>query len=330
MLFYWKAASGFGAWASDELCDSAGWRSALSMALRIGFIGLGIMGRGMVKNLVEKGHRVTVWNRTKERAETLGRELSVQVAESPESLAAGNELVLLCVSDTPDVEQVLFGEKGVAAGVRKGAVVVDLSTISPSAAKRFGGRLGEKGVGFLDAPVSGGSEGAAKGTLSIMAGGEAELFERVRPALEAMGTRITHMGPVGSGQMTKLLNQVLVVVNMLAVGEALMLGRAADLDLRKAIVAVEAGAAGSWMLSQRGTQAVDGYWKPGFTIDLQQKDLRLVLESAEELGVPMLATSMVHQLYNKLQRQGKGGLGNHALVQALEEMAGVKLEREQA
>jgi len=284
----------------------------------------------MVKNLVEKGHTVTVWNRTHEKTEALKKELKVTVAATPQELAAGNDFVLLCVSDTPDVEAVLFGERGVAAGVQEGATVVDLSTISPSAAKRFGARLAEQGVGFLDAPVSGGSEGAAKGTLSIMVGGAEEVFERARPVLTAIGSRITHIGPNGSGQMTKLMNQVLVVVNMLAVGEALLLGRAADLDLRKALEAVEAGAAGSWMLSQRGTQAIDGYWKPGFTIDLQQKDLRLVLEAAEELGLPMLATSMVHQLYNKLQKDGKGGLGNHALVQAMEEMAGVRLQKEQA
>ena len=288
------------------------------------------MGRGMVKNLVEKGHTVTVWNRTHEKTEALKKELKVTVAATPQELAAGNDFVLLCVSDTPDVEAVLFGERGVATGVQEGATVVDLSTISPSAAKRFGAKLAEQGVGFLDAPVSGGSEGAAKGTLSIMVGGAEEVFERARPVLTAIGTRITHIGPNGSGQMTKLMNQVLVVVNMLAVGEALLLGRAADLDLRKALEAVEAGAAGSWMLSQRGTQAIDGYWKPGFTIDLQQKDLRLVLEAAEELGLPMLATSMVHQLYNKLQKDGKGGLGNHALVQAMEEMAGVRLQKEQA
>jgi len=298
------------------------------MGSQIGFIGLGIIGRSMVKNLVEKGHSVAVWNRTTERAETLAREIKVAVAKSPRAVAQGREFVLLCVSDTPDVEQVLFGENGVAAGVERGATVIDLSTISPSAARRFAAKLAEQDVAFLDAPVSGGSEGAAKGTLSIMVGGPAEAFTHARPMLEAIGTRITHIGPSGSGQMTKLMNQVLVVVNMLAVGEALLLGRAADLDLRKAVAAVEAGAAGSWMLSQRGTQAIDGYWKPGFTIDLQQKDLRLVLESAKELGVPMLATSLVHQLYNRLQRQGKGGLGNHALVQALEEMAGVKLQQE--
>lgn len=298
------------------------------MASQIGFIGLGIMGRGMVKNLVEKGHSVAVWNRTAARAEELSKELKVAVAKSPRAVSEGREFVLICVSDTPDVEQVLFGPDGVVEGVGAGTTVVDLSTVSPSAARRFGARLAEKGVGFLDAPVSGGSEGAAKGSLSIMVGGTTEEFNRARPVLEAMGTRITHLGPVGSGQMTKLMNQVLVVVNMLAVGEALLLGRAANLDLRKAVAAVEAGAAGSWMLSQRGTQAIDGYWKPGFTIDLQQKDLRLVLESADELGVPMMATSMVHQLYNKLQREGKGGLGNHALVLAMEEMAGIRLQKE--
>lgn len=300
------------------------------MTSQIGFIGLGIMGRGMVKNLVEKGHSVTVWNRTPERSESLKSDLKVSIATSPQTLAANSDFVLICVSDTPDVESVLFGKDGVAAGIRRGKTVVDLSTVSPSAAKRFGKKLSEMGVEFLDAPVSGGSEGAAKGTLSIMVGGTVEAFDRSKPFLEAIGSRITHIGPSGSGQMTKLMNQVLVVVNMLAVGEALLLGRAADLDLRKAVQAVEAGAAGSWMLSNRGTQAIDGYWKPGFTIDLQQKDLRLVLEAAEELGLPMLATSMIHQLYNKLQRDGKGGLGNHALVQALEEMSGIRLQREPA
>ncbi|MEO6983308.1 MAG: NAD(P)-dependent oxidoreductase [Edaphobacter sp.] len=296
------------------------------MTSQIGFIGLGIMGRGMVKNLVEKGNSVAVWNRTRERAEALKKEVKVTLEASPRAVASGKDFVLLCVSDTPDVEEVLFGEDGVASGVQEGTTVIDLSTISPSAAKRFALRLAEQGVGFLDAPVSGGNEGAAKGTLSIMVGGDADQFERARPVLSAIGSRITHIGPSGSGQMTKLMNQVLVVVNMLAVGEALLLGKAADLDLRKAVEAVEAGAAGSWMLSQRGPQAIEGYWKPGFTIDLQQKDLRLVLEAAEELGLPMMATSMVHQLYNKLQKDGKGGLGNHALVQAMEEIAGVRLQ----
>ncbi|HMF62766.1 MAG TPA: NAD(P)-dependent oxidoreductase [Edaphobacter sp.] len=297
------------------------------MTSRIGFVGLGIMGRGMVKNLVEKNHPVTVWNRTPEKAEALKKDLNVTIAPSIQSLAETSDVVLMCVSDTPDVEGVLFGEAGLAKGLRSGTTVVDLSTISPAATRAFGKTLAAKNITLLDAPVSGGSEGAAKGTLSIMVGGPEEAFARVKPILEAMGTRITHMGPSGSGQTTKLMNQILVVVNMLAVSEALLLGRAADIDLLKAVRAVEAGAGGSWMLSQRAPQAIDGYWKPGFTIDLQQKDLRLVLESARELGLPLFATSLVHQLYNKLQKDGKGGLGNHALVQALEDLSGLKVHK---
>ena len=228
------------------------------------------------------------------------------------------------------MRRIIFGEAGLAKALRSGTTIVDLSTISPAETKRFAHTLAEKNVTLLDAPVSGGSEGAAKGTLSIMVGGPEEAFTRIKPILEAIGTRITHMGPSGSGQTTKLMNQILVVVNMLAVGEALLLGRAADIDLLKAVRAVEAGAGGSWMLSQRAPQAIEGYWQPGFTIDLQQKDLRLVLESARELGLPLLATSLVHQLYNKLQKDGKGGLGNHALVQALEDLSGLHIHKEQA
>ncbi|HTD95832.1 MAG TPA: NAD(P)-dependent oxidoreductase [Edaphobacter sp.] len=300
------------------------------MTSQIGFVGLGIMGRGMVKNLVEKNHPVTVWNRTPERSEALRKDLAVNIAPNLQSLAESSDIILICVSDTPDVESVLFGESGLAKKLRSGTIVVDLSTISPAATRAFGQTLAEKNIALLDAPVSGGSEGAAKGTLSIMVGGPEDVFASVEPILQAIGTRITHMGPSGSGQTTKLMNQILVVVNMLAVSEALLLGRAANVDLLKAVRAVEAGAGGSWMLSQRAPQAIDGYWQPGFTIDLQQKDLRLVLESARELGLPLFATSLVHQLYNKLQKDGKGGLGNHALVQALEDLSGLRIAKEQA
>jgi 3-hydroxyisobutyrate dehydrogenase len=302
------------------------------MTSKIGFVGLGIMGRGMVKNLVEKNHPVTVWNRTPEKSEALKKDLNVTIAPSLQSLAETSDTILICVSDTPDVEAVLFGKEGkdgLAKSLRNGTTIIDLSTISPAETKHFSQTLAEKNITLLDAPVSGGSEGAAKGTLSIMVGGPEDAFTRIKPILEAIGTRITHMGPSGSGQTTKLMNQILVVVNMLAVSEALLLGRAADIDLLKAVRAVEAGAGGSWMLSPRAPQAIDGYWKPGFTIDLQQKDIRLVLESARELGLPLLGTSLVHQLYNKLQHDGKGGLGNHALVQALEDLSGLQIAKEQ-
>jgi 3-hydroxyisobutyrate dehydrogenase len=203
------------------------------------------------------------------------------------------------------------------------AVLVDHSTISPGATRQFAARAAEQGVEWVDAPVSGGSEGAEQGTLAVMAGGAAEALERVRPYIEAYSTSIVHVGEeAGSGQMVKAVNQVLVVVNQLAASEALLLADAAGLDLRKTLSAVEGGAAGSWMLSNRGPQMIERDWRPGFTIDLQQKDLRLVLETADELGVPLPGVAMVFQLYRSLQTRGLGAEGNHALVKALENLTG--------
>lgn len=281
----------------------------------IGFAGIGIMGAGMVKNLAAKGHSVRIWNRTETKAEELAKSLKIERVKTLKDLAAGSSLLMLCVTNTSDVEQVV---DEAASSLKKGSLVIDCSTISPKVTEEIAARLGKQGIGFVDAPVSGGSEGAAQGTLAVMAGGAEADFDRARPILEAIGARITHMGPAGKGQVTKLLNQILVVVNMLAVSEALLFGRAAGLDLKKAVAAVESGAGGSWMLSKRGPQVLDNYWKPGFTIDLQQKDVDLVLEYAGELGLPLLATGMIRQLYARLQKEGKGGLGNHALIQALE------------
>lgn len=292
----------------------------------IGFIGLGIMGRGMTRNLLKAGFEVYVWNRTGTRMEELAKD-GAKPTSSPADLAAKCDLIITCVSDTPDVEQVILGDNGVIHGAKSGAIVIDMSTISPKATREIAAKLAEKEVMMLDAPISGGSEGAAKGTLSIMVGGDAQAFERAMPAFEAMGKTITHMGGTGSGQMTKLVNQALVVVNMLAAGEALLLAQAGGLDLEKAVQAIGGGAAGSWMWNNRGPQVIARDWRPGFTIDLQQKDLRLVLESAQELGVPMLATSMVSTLYRTLQAQGLGSEGNHALVKALEHLAGFEIKK---
>lgn len=276
------------------------------------------MGSGMVKNLTTKSHSVRVWNRTEGKAEELAKSLKIEHAKTLKDLAASSSVLMLCVTNTSDVEQVLFGKEGAGSNLKKGSLVIDCSTISPKATEEIAAKLRERGIGFVDAPVSGGSEGAQQGTLAVMAGGTEEDFNRARPILEAIGTRITHMGPAGKGQVTKLLNQILVVVNMLAVSEALLFGRAAGLDLKKAVAAVESGAAGSWMLSKRAPQVLDDYWQPGFMIDLQQKDVDLVLEYAGELGVPLLATGVIRQLYARLQKEGKGRLGNHALIQALE------------
>jgi 2-hydroxy-3-oxopropionate reductase len=291
---------------------------------RIGFIGLGIMGRGMTHNLLKAAHDVTVWNRSATRMDEFAAS-GAKTASSPAKLAEMCDVILVCVSDTPDVEQVLFGENGVSSGVKKGALVIDHSTISPQKTVEFAKRLNEQGVAYLDAPVSGGSEGAKNGTLSIMIGGEAIDVERAMPILQAYGKTVTHVGPQGAGQMVKLVNQILVVVNQLAASEALLFAQAGGLDLAKTIDAVKGGAAGSWMLANRGPQMIVRDFRPGFTIDLQQKDLRLVLESADEMGVPLLATSLVFQLYRTLQAQGLGGDGNHGLVKALEQMMKVEL-----
>lgn len=279
------------------------------------------MGTGMVRNLAAKGHTVKVWNRTASKADGLAASLRIHHASTLKELGASSSILMLCVTNTADVQEVLFGENGGVAELKPGCLVIDCSTISPKATEEIAAKLQQRGIGFVDAPVSGGSEGAAQGTLSIMAGGSQEAFDRALPILQAIGTRITHMGPAGKGQVTKLLNQILVVVNMLAVSEALIFGRAANLDLKKAVEAVESGAGGSWMLSKRAPQVLEDYWQPGFMVDLQQKDLDLVLEYARELGVPLLATSVVSQLYARLQHDGKGRLGNHALIQALEPLA---------
>ena len=294
------------------------------MSETIGFIGLGIMGRGMARNLLKAGFDVCVWNRTASRMTPLA-EAGAHPAADPADLAARCGIIITCVSDTPDVVEVILGERSVIHGVQEGALVVDMSTISPQTTREIADRLREKGVHMLDAPISGGSEGAANGTLSIMVGGAAAQVERAMPYLQAMGKSITHVGGQGAGQTVKLVNQILVVGTMLAVSEALLFAEAGGLDLQKTLAAVEKGAAGSWMLSNRGSQAIVRDWKPGFTIDLQQKDLRLVLEAADQFGVPLMGTSTCFHLYRTLQAQGLGHEGNHAMIKALEHLAGVEI-----
>ena len=294
------------------------------MSQPVGFIGLGIMGGGMSRNLLKAGFDLTVWNRTTSKAEEIAKE-GAKVAASPADLASQVNILVICVSDTPDVDEVILGEKGVIHGIRNGSLVVDCSTISPTRTKELAKKLADEGAHMLDAPISGGSEGAAKGTLSIMVGGEADQFERALPVLEAMGKTITHVGPAGSGQMVKLVNQILVAGGMLVMGEALLFAEAGGLDLEKTLAAVSGGAAGSWTLSNRGPQVIKRDWRPGFTIDLQQKDLRLVLDAADELCVPVFTCSLAFQLYRTLQNAGAGGDGNHALVKALEALSGIEV-----
>lgn len=291
------------------------------MADRVGLVGLGIMGRGMAANLLRSGTALTVYNRTAERAAPLVEQGAV-AERTPRAVAEKSDVVISCVSDTADVEEVLFGADGVADGLAPGGLVIDTSTVSPTATRHWAERLADGGVAFIDAPLTGGSEGAEQGTLSIMVGGADADVERALPYLRQVGSTITHVGPVGHGQVTKLVNQILVVSNMLGVAEALMFARASGLDLAKVIAAVEGGAGGSWMLSKRARQVIEDDWRPGFRVDLQQKDLRLVLEAAGELRVPMLATSLISQLYQPLLRDGRAGDGNHALAETVARLAG--------
>lgn len=292
------------------------------MSERIGFVGLGIMGRGMVRNLLKNGFSVRVWNRTVSRSEELAKDGAV-IGSSPQDVAAQSDIIITCVSDTPDVQQVILGENGIIHGAAAGSLVIDMSTISPQATIEIAKQLNAKGVQMLDAPISGGSEGAAKGTLSIMIGGAEADVTRAMPAFQAMGKTITHVGAQGAGQTVKLVNQILVVGNCLAMCEAMVFAQAGGVDLEKCLNAVTGGAAGSWMLANRGPQIMVRDWRPGFTIDLQQKDVRLILKEADDLGVPVMATGLIFNLYRTLQQMGLGEEGNHALIKALENLSGV-------
>ncbi len=297
------------------------------MSETVGFIGLGIMGRGMAANLLKAGFELFVWNRTAEKMTALVA-AGATAADNPANLAARSDVIITCVSDTPDVEAVILGENGVIHGVGEGKLVIDMSTISPQATRRIAARLAEKGVAMLDAPMSGSSEGAEQGTLSIMVGGTAKDVERAMPIFQAMGKTIAHIGGQGDGQSAKIVNQILVVGNTLAMGEALLFGQAAGLDLEKTLAAVTQGAAGSWMLSNRGPQILKRDWRPGFTIDLQQKDLRLALGAADQLGTPLMGTAIIFNLYRTLQARGLGKQGNHALIKALEFLADIRIDQE--
>ena len=293
---------------------------------RIGFIGLGIMGRGMVDNLMKAGFQLSVWNRTASRMDPFVQR-GASPASSPRAVAEDSDIIITCVSDTPDVEAVILGDEGVIHGASAGDLVIDMSTINPVNTVEMAARLNAKGVAMLDAPISGGSEGAANGTLSIMIGGGEADVARAMPCFDAMGSTITHVGESGAGQTVKLSNQILCVVNMLAASEALLFAQAGGVDLDKMLQAVTGGAAGSWMLANRGPQVINDYWDPGFSIDLQQKDLRLVMGAADEMGIPVVATALCFNMYRALQAQGLGGDGNHSLIKALEAMAGIQARK---
>jgi 3-hydroxyisobutyrate dehydrogenase len=283
----------------------------------VGWIGLGIMGRPMASNLQRAGFEVTAYNRSRARLEDW-RAAGGRSASSPREAAEGADVLVTMVSDTADVESVLFGESGAAQALPPGAITVDMSTISPGATRAIARRLRERRTDHLDAPVSGGESGAVAATLSIMVGGEATALERCRELFGSLGQRVTHMGPSGAGQATKLVNQVAVLGNLAATCEAMRLGRASSLDLTRVVEAVGGGAGGSWQLVNLGPKMIAGDFAPGFPVRLARKDLRLILESARELRLPLPLVALIDQLFSALAAWAGEEDGTQALVRALE------------
>lgn len=291
---------------------------------KIGFIGLGVMGKPMALNLLNAGYGLTVWNRTKSKMDEL-LAAGAQGAKTPKEVAEKSDVVITMVTDSSDVEEVTLGSEGIVHGVHEGLTVVDMSSISPTVAQKIAKELGAKGVKILDAPVSGGEVGAKQATLSVMVGGDKETFDECLPVFQALGKRITHMGANGAGQTTKLCNQIICALNIQAVCEGLMLGAKAGLDLKKLLEVVTAGAAGSWMLSNLGPKMVERDMRPGFKIKHQQKDLKTVLSFAAEMGLPLPATALVHQLFRAVEAEGLGEQGTQAVIVAMEKLAGKKV-----
>jgi len=295
------------------------------MPEKVGFVGLGIMGQPMARNLRRAGYPLWVFARREERATPLVEE-GATACVSPRAVAENSDIVITIVSDTPDVEAVILGENGIVPGARPGAVVVDMSTISPSATRAIAARLGEQGVEMLDAPVSGGEQGAIDGTLSIMVGGRPEVFERVRPLFQVMGKNVVHVGETGAGQVTKACNQVVIAQTIAAVGEALMLATASGVDPAKVRQALLGGFAASRVLEVHGQRMLDRNFQPGFMARLHQKDMRIVLETAHELGIALPGAAQVAQYINALVGGGDGGLDSSAVVSVQERMSQVGIK----
>jgi 3-hydroxyisobutyrate dehydrogenase len=294
------------------------------MTDHIGFIGLGIMGKPMARNLLKAGYPLTVWNRSQPSIDELARD-GASPGSSPEDVARQSDVVITMVTDSPDVEKVAIGPRGIIEGARPGLVHIDMSTISPAVTRRIAARLAEKGIEMLDAPVSGGDTGAQAGTLSIMVGGKDEVFERCRPIFEVLGRTIVYCGPSGAGQTVKLCNQIVVALNNLAMCEALLFATKAGVDTRRMLEAVGAGAASSWALLNLAPRILARDFRPGFKVAHQQKDLRLALETAEQQAIPLPGTSLVHQLFAAVEAEGLGAEGTQALVKALEKLAGAEV-----
>jgi 2-hydroxy-3-oxopropionate reductase len=287
----------------------------------VGFIGIGTMGREMAINLARAGHRVRAYDVRRESAEALAS-FGIRAAASIADASQGADAVITMLPDTPDVEAVVLGAGGLREHPPEGRLLIDMSTIAPGAVRRMQAELAKDGIGFVDAPVSGGPLGAKNASLSIMAGGTAEAFAQAQRFFAAMGTTITHVGESGAGQTVKLCNQLICGINIQAICEALALGRAAGVDLQQLRKVLLGGSAASWMLDKLGSQMIEGDASAGFRIDLMLKDLRLVAQQAQETNVPLPATALVSTQYLDARAHGEGGNGNQALFRVYDRMSG--------
>ena len=290
------------------------------MAQTLGFIGLGIMGRPMAKNLLKAGYPLVVHSRSKGPVDDLTA-AGARSAPSPKAVTEQVDLLITMLPNSPDVELVALGPQGILEGVRSGLIYVDMSTISPIVSQKIDKALTARGVKMLDAPVSGGERGAVEGTLSIMVGGDKPTFDLVLPIFQAMGKTITHLGPLGAGGFTKLANQIIVAVNLTALGEALTLARKAGLNRELTLKALGGGLAGSRCLEQKTPNYLSNTYNPGFRVDLHFKDLGLIMESGRALGVPLPTTALVQELFAALRVRGRGGLDHSAVITLLEDLA---------
>jgi 2-hydroxy-3-oxopropionate reductase len=291
------------------------------MTETIGFVGLGIMGLPMAKNLVDAGYEVVGHNRSPEPVGELV-EHGGERADSPQETAEQTDVVITCLPDSPVVESIVRGDDGILAGLGDGMTVIDMSTISPTVTEDLAADIEERGADMLDAPISGGEEGAIDGTLSIMVGGDEDVFEANEDLLEAMGNTITHCGPSGAGQTTKTCNQIVVAAQMVGVSEALVFAGKAGADLDAVVEAISGGAAGCWTLDNRAPSMIEGDFDPGFFASYQYKDLRIATDAGEAFGAPMPQTAVAHELYKAMETTGRGDDDNSGVMQVIEDLAG--------
>jgi 2-hydroxy-3-oxopropionate reductase len=293
--------------------------------LTVGYIGLGLMGKSIARNILKAGFPLVVHNRSRAAVDELVAE-GARAAGSPAEVAAQVQVLFTNLPDTPDVEKVVLGENGILAGARAGLIFVDNSTIKPAVARSLAAQLAAHGVLSLDAPVSGGDIGARNGTLAIMVGGPAEALEKVRPVFEAMGKTVTHVGEAGAGQVAKAANQIMVAAQMVAMGELLIFSQKAGVDPQKVVEAIKGGAAQCWTLDVKPPRLFAGNRTPGFKAHMQAKDLNIILETAREYGIPLPSAAVDAQLYNAMLQNGMGGLDNSAVIGMIEALAGVELK----